>query len=192
MIEHHAIFLTFATSHAVQTTGIYFNVMLMQLSTSLAWNHQNKYLERQYNFTIVQTPFLSCTEAEFSRSTLIHWISRYVRNIENTLELDGGEAMFDAYIQNTTERAELTVQQVLPCAKNIPWTQDKLFQLVLVSLILNKIRPFLVKIHSKIKANQIIFYIKVGTFIYFHKNLVQALEICSNYWSFVATLIGLV
>jgi len=146
MIEHHAIFLTFATSHAVQTLGIYFNVMLMQLSTSLVWNHQKKYLERQYNFTIVH--FLSCTEAEFSPSTLllIHWISRYVRIIENTLELDGGEAMFDAYIQNTTtERAELTVEQVLPCAKNITWKQDKLFHLVLVSLILNKIRPFLSK-----------------------------------------------
>jgi len=40
--HHHAIFLTFATSHAVQTLGIYFNVMLMQLSTSLAWTHQKK------------------------------------------------------------------------------------------------------------------------------------------------------
>jgi len=61
--------------------------------------------------------------AELSPSTTIHCISRYTRNIENTLGLDGGEAMFlYVYIQITTMESpdlERTVEQVIPYAKSI-------------------------------------------------------------------------
>ena len=126
--QHRANFLTFATCHVVQTLYIYSKVMVMQLSTSLIWNH----LKNTWKCSKISSlSRLSCADVELPSSTLIHWISRYMymyaRNIENTLGLDGVEGMFDVYIQITT------MEQVLPYAKSISWKQDKLFKFAMVS-----------------------------------------------------------